>query len=123
MQVTEKQQKAQEVVSSLISKCWEDSSFKAEFMSNPHATLESFTGKSIEIPEGKTVVVCDQTDSRYAYLNIPAAPSLDELELTDEQLEAVAGGEPITIGVTIFYIVTATAAGVSIGTAIGNIFD
>ena len=49
------------------------------------------------MPEGKTLVVRDQTDESAVYINIPAKQQLDA-ELSEEQLSAVAGGEGIWAG-------------------------
>ncbi|MEW7281255.1 NHLP leader peptide family RiPP precursor [Aquimarina sp. 2201CG1-2-11] len=92
MKLTEQQQKSHEFMNSLISKCWEDASFKQELINNPEATIEKFAGQPITLAEGKKLVVVDQTNDKNVYINIPAEPNLDELELTDEQLELVAGG-------------------------------
>ncbi len=44
------------------------------------------------MPEGKTIIVKDQTDASTVYINIPAEQKMDDVELNEEQLEAVAGG-------------------------------
>lgn len=93
MQFSEQQQKAQEFEYKINTKCWEDESFKNDFIANPAATLELFTGSPISLPEGKKLKVLDQTDSENKiYINIYPEPNLDEMQLSDEQLELVAGG-------------------------------
>ena len=96
MKFTEKQEAARKVMNELIGKCWEDESFKAKLVADPIKTIESFTGKSTNIPEGKRLVVVDQTDNADTiYFNIPAKPKVsdfDNVELTNEQLEMVTGG-------------------------------
>jgi hypothetical protein len=90
--------KQQEVYAQVVQKAWEDADFKAKLVADPIATLEAFTGEKFNVPEGKTLVVRDQTDESTMYINIPPAQTRDEVELTDEQLEAVAGGahrEPV----------------------------
>ncbi len=102
MKLSEKQQKSQEVMNNIITKCWKDKSFKQQLVANPVTTIEKFTGEQTDVPEGKELVVIDQTDDRYIYFNIPAEPKLDEMELTDEQLELVSGGIlPFVIGVVV----------------------
>jgi hypothetical protein len=49
----------------------------------------------MNIPTGKTLVVRDQTDESTVYINIPANINLEDVELNEEQLEAVAGGRDI----------------------------
>ena len=78
--------------SQIVQKAWADAEFKKELMVNPVNAIEKL-GYKIDLPQGKTVVVFDQTDESVAYINIPRQPQLDSLELTDEQLEMVNGGE------------------------------
>ena len=91
MTFTEQQQKGQELLDTIIKKSWEDEAFKQELIANPKTTFEEVIGK--EIDSDKTIFVEDQTNTDFVYLNIPAKPNLDELELTDEQLEQVSGGD------------------------------
>jgi len=63
--------KEQEIYAQVVQKCWEDASFKQELIDNPVETLEKFSGKSLNIPEGKTLIVRDQTDGSAVYINIP----------------------------------------------------
>jgi hypothetical protein len=86
----------QKAYSEIIQKAWDDADFKNELIVNPVATIEKLIGKPLNIPAGKSVVVKDQTDESIIYINIPAkaSSSLDK-ELTEEQLEFVAGGVKI----------------------------
>jgi hypothetical protein len=89
MEITQEQKLYQKVV----KKAWDDTKFKEELVSNPVATIEKFTGKKLHIPEGKIMVVKDQTDDSTVFFNIPAKPNMDDVELNEEQLEAVSGGD------------------------------
>ncbi len=82
--------KQEEVVARLIHKAWNDPKFKSDFISNPVSAIEKETGQKVELPTGVSIVVEDQSEPNTVYLNIPAAA--DSVELTDDQLEAVAGG-------------------------------
>ena len=84
--------KEQKLFQNIVQKAWEDNSFKQELMANPIATIEKLTGEQVVLPEGKTIVVRDQTDNSAVYINIPAEQKMDDVELNEEQLEAVAGG-------------------------------
>ncbi len=88
----EKQEQGQKLVEQLITKAWESEAFKNELVSNPEAAIESLVGAEMQLPEGKTIVVEDQTDADVIYINIPAPVSVDDFELNEEQLEKVAGG-------------------------------
>ncbi|QVY64639.1 NHLP leader peptide family RiPP precursor [Polaribacter sp. Q13] len=84
--------KEQQVLQQVINEAWENAEFKKELIANPVAAIEALTGEKLNIPEGKTFVVRDQTDESTVYINIPAEQKLEDVELNEEQLEAVAGG-------------------------------
>lgn len=94
MSLEQAQKNARENYNKLVNRCWEDESFKQELIAKPLETLESFYGKSLNIEaKGKThVVVTDQTNPGVMYVNIPGKPNFDDMELTDAELEAIAGG-------------------------------
>lgn len=84
--------KEQQVLQQVINKAWENEAFKKDLIANPVETIAKLTGQEIKIPEGKTIVVRDQTDESTIYINIPAEQNLEDVELNEDQLEAVAGG-------------------------------
>lgn len=88
----EQQEKGAALLNTLAQKAWENAAFKEQLINNPVATIEQVTGKSLSNLNGKRIVVEDQTDESVIYINIPAKVSLNELELTEEQLEQIAGG-------------------------------
>ncbi|MBU2974974.1 NHLP leader peptide family RiPP precursor [Zobellia sp. B3R18] len=93
MKLTAEQKKNQALVQKIITTAWEDEAFKKELLVNPIAAIEKAIGETIQPPQGKTLVVTDQTDNATIYINIPAKPNLEDMELNEEQLEAVAGGD------------------------------
>ncbi len=84
--------KEQKLYAEIIQKAWEDSQFKQELMENPATAIEKLTGQKIQLPAGKTLVVKDQTDEANIYINIPAKSNFEDVELNENQLEAVSGG-------------------------------
>ncbi|MDR6759853.1 hypothetical protein J2Y38_000032 [Flavobacterium sp. 2755] len=86
------QKKEEEVLRLVISKAWEDSNFRKSLIADPIKAIENLTGAKIVLPEGKTLVVNDQTDKSKVYMNIPSEPNIEDIELTEEQLEIIAGG-------------------------------
>jgi hypothetical protein len=90
MKITKEQQrKGNELMQTLVQKAWESAEFKEQLLTNPEAAIEIATGIA---PKGKNIVVEDQTDDSVIYINIPQRINLEELELTEEQLEMVSGG-------------------------------
>ena len=89
MELTKEQKVAQQV----ITEAWNNPSFKKELIESPIETIKKLTGETIKLPQGvERIEVVDQTDSACSYFNIPAEPNMDDVELTDDQLEIVAGG-------------------------------
>ena len=82
----------QKIFGTVVRKAWEDDSFKESLIENPKAAIESLLGEKIVIPEGKTLVVRDQTKEGTVFINIPPKLNSDDMELSENQLEFVAGG-------------------------------
>lgn len=88
MEITQEQK----LYAEIVQKAWEDAEFKKQLIQNPVNAIEQFTGKKLNLPEGKRFIVRDQTDDSAVYINIPAKSNFDNVELSTEQLEAVSGG-------------------------------
>ncbi|MGH1387219.1 NHLP leader peptide family RiPP precursor [Kordia sp.] len=84
--------KKQKLIETIVQKSWEDDAFKQELIANPVKVIESIIGEPLDLDEGKTIIVNDQTDASNVYINIPPQLDLDDVELTEEQLEIIAGG-------------------------------
>ena len=82
----------QKLYAEIVQKAWEDAEFKKALIENPLEAIESLTGKKINLPAGKTLVVTDQTSESFVYLNLLRVEYQNDVELDETQLEAVAGG-------------------------------
>jgi hypothetical protein len=89
---------AQQVLQLVISKAWEDLSFRKELIENPVTAIENLTGAKITLPEGKELIIADQSDNSKIFVNIPSEPDLENMELSEGQLEAIAGGGQNVMG-------------------------
>jgi hypothetical protein len=103
MIIQEQQRQGAELLKTLAQKAWESSSFKEQLVKNPGPIIESITGENL--PLNTKIIVEDQTDESVVYFNIPRKMDMDELELTDEQLEMVAGGTDLITGIIVGVIV------------------
>ncbi|WP_058186955.1 NHLP leader peptide family RiPP precursor [Terracidiphilus gabretensis] len=90
----------------LIEKCWKDPEFMKLVVSDPKGMLEQHIGQ--KLPAGLKIVV-NQEDANTLHFTIPLPPT-NLNELSDEELEKVAGGSDliaiftlaITVGVLTF---------------------
>jgi hypothetical protein len=73
----------------LIEKARQDEAFYRALRADPRAALGQELGGSI--PEGITITVVEETPTSY-YLVLPANPARRSEELSDAELESVAGG-------------------------------
>jgi len=89
-------EKGQEIFEDLVQKAWKSSTFKEQLVKTPKETINNLYGENLKI--NSKIVVADQTDTSKIYLNIPRKIDIEELELTDDQLELVAGGDGKWLG-------------------------
>lgn len=82
----------QKTYAEIVQKAWDDADFKKELTTNPVNAIEKLTGRKLDLPVGKKLVVRDQTDESTVYINIPAKSNMEDVELNEEQLEVVSGG-------------------------------
>ncbi len=90
MEKTMKEQKLEKVMTKILNKAWNDEEFKQALVNNPEATLEDYLGRSFE--SDSRIVVLDKSNPNNVYITIPPKPSLEDMELNEEQLEMVSGG-------------------------------
>jgi len=88
----------QQIIRQVIQKAWEDESFKKQLVENPAYAIERVTGQPLNL-NGKILKVSDQTDPAIVFINIPAAKAaMDDIELTEDQLDRVSGGDDLDGG-------------------------
>lgn len=92
MKLTLTEKKGQDFLIKIYSEFWRNESFRKGLIENPEKTLNEFTGRKAQLPKDKRIIVEDQTNPNHIYLNLPVKPILEDMELSEEQLEKVTGG-------------------------------
>jgi hypothetical protein len=79
----------------LIEKAMKDTAFRQKLLNNPKEVIEAEFGR--KIPESVQVNILEE-DSQTVYLILPRVSDQNsEMELTETELNAVAGGAPWSI--------------------------
>jgi hypothetical protein len=79
-----------ELEAKIIAKAWQDKAYKQELLSNPKATFSQELGQSL--PDDVEIQVIEENPTTL-YLVLPMKPEVENgEELSEEQLESVAGG-------------------------------
>ena len=78
-------------INNILAKCWADESFKQKLLANPTEVLKA---EGVDIPAGYTVHVLENTDNIINYV-LPRNPNA---ELSDSELDSVAGGKATVPG-------------------------
>ena len=105
----------------LVEKAWKDPVFRKDVVNDPKGMLEKHTGQ--KLPEQVRIFVHEE-DANTLHFSIPPAPS-NLNELSDEDLEKVAGGTDIIvtgIGIAAAQLIlfTVAGAGAAAATAVGT---
>jgi hypothetical protein len=78
-------QEQAKVAGEVIARAWSDDAFKARLLANPNEVLAE---SGMDVPSGVQIRIVENTDT-VTYVTLPAPPSE---EISDDALEAVAGG-------------------------------
>lgn len=101
----------------IIDRSLTDAAFKEQLLADPRTVLST---EGLDLAEGVEVIALENTDKVFN-LVIPMAPT--EGELSDAQLEDVAGGFGLLVAMSIlaasFAVGGAVAGGVGIGAGFG----
>ena len=110
-----------ELEAKIVKRCWADETFRKELLADPVACFVKYTGQPADRAPRIRV---HEEGGRDWHIVIPAKPRQTD-ELSDEDLERVAGGtDPFVITATIVtaaslvYTVTASAVAVTASAAV-----
>ena len=97
----------------LVEKCWKDPEFKKQILSDPKGMLERLVGKKLP---GDVKIFVHEENAETLHFSLPPTPT-NATELSDEDLEKVAGGTELIAVLS----VTVAAALTVIGTVSGAV--
>lgn len=102
----------QDVEALIVKRAWSNEEFRQEFLADPKATIEKYGGQ--KLPEDLRILAHPE-DDRTIHFVIPAKP-VNADELSDEDLEKVAGGIDVGTGfiiATVALFAIAAAGGIN----------
>lgn len=80
----------QTLIEPLVQRTYGDPVFKEEFITHPKEVIRRETGLEVDLPDNWRFVVNDQSNPFSLYIHLHVRE--DDIELTDDELEVVAGG-------------------------------
>lgn len=93
----------------LIEKCWKDPDFKAAVVADPKGELERHTGQALP---ANTKIFIHEEDANTLHFSIPMPPP-NLGELSDEELERVAGGTDVVVTIALATVILSMVSGVA----------
>ena len=81
-----------ELNDSLVNEALVNVEFRQKLIDSPRITINNYANGEFFLSEETKVVVYDQSDTNFVYFNIPPKVDIDDIELTSNELEMVAGG-------------------------------
>ena len=97
----------------IVQRAWKDEAFRAEFLADAKGTIEKYSGQKLP-PELKVVALAE--DDKTIHFVIPPEPANAD-ELSDEDLEKVAGGVDVIVGTIVVTVIVAAATAAATATA------
>jgi hypothetical protein len=107
---TERPLTRKDIEAKIVALAWQDDDFRRKFVTDPKGQFEERLG--VRLPDSLTMTVHEE-DGDSLHFVIPMKPRTTLDELSDEELERVAGGTDVVTTVVLSLI---SAAGIITGT-------
>ena len=91
----------------LVEKCWKDPEFKKQILADPKGMLERHIGTKLP---GDLKIFVHEENAETLHFSLPPAPT-NATELSDEDLEKVAGGTELILIFPIAFTAVLTVGG------------
>ncbi|MEH1770607.1 MAG: NHLP leader peptide family RiPP precursor [Nostoc sp.] len=89
MSQQEQAQTRQDIEARIIAKAWKDEAYKQELLSNPRSVIGREFG--VEFPSDVNVQILEENPTSLHFV-LPVSPVSVAQDLSEEELEAIAGG-------------------------------
>ena len=99
----------QDTTALIVQRAWKDEAFRTKFLGDPKATIEKYSRQ--KLPADVKIVALAKND-RTIHFVIPSKPTNAD-ELTDTDLEKVAGGIDLITGLVLISVAGAITMAVS----------
>jgi len=109
--VTEGAMSRADIEAMVVKRCWTDEAFRRELLADPVACFVKYTGLTSD--KAPTIRIHEES-GRDWHIVIPAKPRQAD-ELSDADLERVAGGTDPVVSVTVTIATAVVTSGISIG--------
>jgi hypothetical protein len=96
-----------DVEAKIVALAWQDDAFRRKFVADPKGQFEERLG--VQLPEALRMTVHEENENDLHFV-LPAKPRLNLAELSDAELEKVAGGTDVIATITTVVSTTITAA-------------
>lgn len=97
----------------IVKRCWESNGFRKEFTADPRAAFEKY----LQVPAANLPKITVHEEAAYTwYIVLPPKPA-NAGELSEQDLEQVAGGATPTLAITLA-VSGAVISGVSAGASV-----
>jgi hypothetical protein len=90
MSEQEQAQTRKDIEARIVAKAWKDEAYKQELLTNPKAAIEREFG--VKFPAEVSVQVLEENSTSFHFV-LPISPVAIAGDLSEEQLEAIAGGQ------------------------------
>jgi len=112
-------QTRKDIEAKIVALAWQDDGFRSKFVADPKRQFEERLG--VKLPPSLKMTVHEENENNLHFV-IPAKPKANMSELSDEELEKVAGGTDVltTIVAATIAIVTSAAVSAIAGTTTGD---